>query len=265
MSLLRVEKLTVALPGRRVIWGRGREHLIVRDVSFAIPKGRTVSLVGESGSGKTTTGRAILKLSPVVAGRILFDGVDVVPLSSRQFFPWRKRMQMIFQDPWHSLNPRLTVGRILSEPFEIHFPGLEAAGRHARVSGLLERVGLPVSFAGRYPHELSGGQRQRIGIARALAVEPELIVCDEPVSALDMAAQAQIIALLRRLQAELGFGCLFISHDLAVVEQISDTVLVMRQGEIVEQGGVDELYTHPQHPYTRALIDAVPDIQRMPL
>lgn len=248
-----------------MVWGRARGCEIVKAVSFEIAKGQTVSLVGESGSGKTTTGRALMKLAPVVAGQIFFDGVDLVPLLPWQFFPWRKRMQMIFQDPWHSLNPRLTIERILAEPFEIHFPGQDVSTRRACVAALLERVGLPKAFASRHPHELSGGQRQRIGIARALAVEPELLICDEPVSALDVVAQAQIITLLGRLQAELGFGCLFISHDLAVVEQISERVLVMQSGEIVEQGSVEELYSNPQHPYTRALMDAVPDIQRTPL
>jgi peptide/nickel transport system ATP-binding protein/oligopeptide transport system ATP-binding protein len=259
--LLRVENLSVRFPGRtKLFGGRGPEIAAVKNVSFTVPRGGTVGIVGESGSGKTTTGRAIVKLSPVCDGKIFFDDTDITALPMPGFFPYRKRIQMVFQDPWHSLNPRLTVGAALSEPLEIHFPALDAAARRRRVESLLQRVGLETGHATRYPHELSGGQRQRVGIARAFAVEPELVICDEPVSALDVSVQAQIVALLRELQAERGFACIFISHDLAIVEQLCQQVLVMRAGEIVEQGAPEELYTAPRHPYTRALLDAVPAI-----
>jgi ABC-type oligopeptide transport system ATPase subunit len=259
VSLLRVENLTVCFPRRAGLFGgRARGAPVVKGVSFEVGRGQTVALVGESGSGKTTTGRAILKLAPVCAGKIFFDGTEVSALTAREFFPWRKRAQMIFQDPWHSLNPCHTVGRILAEPLETHFPEIDAAGRRARVAELLRRVGLPREAATRYPHELSGGQRQRVGIARAIAVEPELVICDEPVSALDVSSQAQIVRLLETLREESGFSYLFISHDLALVEQISRHVLVMRHGEIVEQGAPEELYTRPRHAYTRELLDAVP-------
>jgi peptide/nickel transport system ATP-binding protein/oligopeptide transport system ATP-binding protein len=259
--LLRVENLTVRFPGRtRFFGGRGPEIHAVKGVSFTVSRGEMVGIVGESGSGKTTTGRAIVKLAPVCDGKIFYDGADITPLTSREFFPWRKRVQMVFQDPWHSLNPRLTVGAALSEPLEIHFPELGAAERRERVESLLRRVGLEPEHASRHPHELSGGQRQRVGIARAFAVEPELVICDEPVSALDVSVQAQIIALLRELQAERKFACIFISHDLAVVEQLCHRVLVMCAGEVVEQGVPEELYTNPRHPYTRRLLDAVPVI-----
>ncbi|MDR3227901.1 MAG: ATP-binding cassette domain-containing protein [Puniceicoccales bacterium] len=257
--LLRVENLVVRFPARGGLFGGSREMVAaVDDVSFEIGRGQIVALAGESGSGKTTTGRAILKLAPVAAGKIIFDGVDIAPLTPREFFPWRKRIQMVFQDPWHSLNPRLTLESILAEPLEIHFPQLRAAARRERVAELLRRVKLPLDMMRRHPHELSGGQRQRVGIARAVAVEPELLVCDEPVSALDVSVQAQIIALLRELRAECGFACLFVSHDLAVVEQLADGVLIMREGKIVERGEPAALYANPQHPYTRALLDAVP-------
>lgn len=259
--LLRVENLSVRFPGRpKLLGGREPEVAAVKGVSFTVPRGGTVGIVGESGSGKTTTGRAIVKLSPVSGGKIFFDGTDITALTPREFFPYRKRIQMVFQDPWHSLNPRLPVGAAISEPLEIHFPALTVAACRERVASLLRRVGLEPEHATRYPHELSGGQRQRVGIARAFAVEPELVICDEPVSALDVSVQAQIVALLRELQAQRGFACIFISHDLAIVEQLCQQVLVMRTGEIVEQGPPEELYTAPRHPYTRALLDAVPAI-----
>jgi peptide/nickel transport system ATP-binding protein/oligopeptide transport system ATP-binding protein len=260
-TLLRVENLSVRFSGRtKLFGGRGAEVAAVKGVSFSVPRGGTVGIVGESGSGKTTTGRAIVKLSPVCGGKIFFDGTELTALTAHQFFPYRKRIQMVFQDPWHSFNPRLTMGAALSEPLEIHFPALGAAARRERVETLLRLVGLGPEHASRYPHELSGGQRQRIGIARAFAVEPELVICDELVSALDVSVQSQIIALLRGLQAERGFACVFISHDLAIVEQLCQQVLVMRSGEIVEQGPPEELYSAPRHPYTRALLDAVPAI-----
>jgi peptide/nickel transport system ATP-binding protein/oligopeptide transport system ATP-binding protein len=257
--LLEVSDLRVHYPVRGG-WLAGGPGVVraVDGVSFAVPRGKTVGLVGESGSGKTTIGRALVRLAPVTSGSIKFDGVETTTLSDHAFFPLRKRMQMIFQDPFNSLNPRLTIFQILCEPLEIHFPRQATAARTARVAELLRLVGLEPDHRDRYPHEFSGGQRQRIGIARALAVEPEFIICDEPVSALDVSVQAQIVNLLRDLQERLGLTYLFIAHDLAVVEHISDEVLVMTGGHIVEAAAADEIYAHPRHEYTRQLLDAVP-------
>jgi len=230
----------------------------VDGVSFSVEAGQTVGLVGESGSGKTTVGRTLLNLTPATSGSVKFDGKEILGLSEKEFRPIRRRVQMIFQDPFGSLNPRMTVASILSEPLEIHFPSMTLAERRARVGELLQQVGLTSDMAGRYPHEFSGGQRQRIGIARALAVRPDFIVCDEPVSALDVSVQASIINLLRDLQQELGIAYLFIAHDLAVVEHISDHVLVMHHGRIVESASPEELYSNPKDEYTRALLAAVP-------
>lgn len=232
----------------------------VDGVSFAIPRGITMGLVGESGSGKTTLGRAILNLVTVTSGKILLDGRDITNLRSSDARPLRRRMQVIFQDPFNSLNPRLTIAQIVGEAFEIHFPEMRARQRRQEVAKLLETVGLDRTHIDRYPHEFSGGQRQRIGIARALAVKPDFIVCDEPVSALDVSVQAQIINLLRDLQDQFGLTYLFIAHDLAVVEYISDHVLVMYQGKIVESAPADTLYKDPAHEYTRRLLEAVPAI-----
>jgi len=230
----------------------------VDDVSFTVEEGKTVGLVGESGSGKTTIGRTILKLTPATGGQVLFQGRDILPMTEAQFRPLRREMQMIFQDPFGSLNPRHTVFGIVGEALEIHFRELSRADRQARVAELLTQVGLKPEMMHRYPHEFSGGQRQRIGIARALAVKPKFIVCDEPVSALDVSVQAQIVNLLQDLQAELGLTYLFIAHDLAVVEHVSDHVLVMYRGKIVESASADEIYENPQHEYTRKLLAAVP-------
>jgi peptide/nickel transport system ATP-binding protein/oligopeptide transport system ATP-binding protein len=257
--LLEVKNLRVHYPLRggllRRVTGQVRA---VDDVSFTVARGRTTGLVGESGSGKTTIGRALVRLAPVTAGSIRFDGVEITALGSREFHPLRKRMQMIFQDPFNSLNPRLTVEAIIREPLDIHFPQKSSAEKRDRVAELLRRVGLEPSHMTRYPHEFSGGQRQRIGIARALAVEPEFIICDEAVSALDVSVQAQIVNLLQDLQAELGLTYLFIAHDLAVVEHISDHVLVMHQGKLVESASAEAIYRDPQDAYTRRLLDAVP-------
>jgi len=232
----------------------------VDGVSFSVEAGQTVGLVGESGSGKTTVGRALLKLIKATGGSVKFAGRDLLPLSEREFRPLRKEMQMIFQDPFGSLNPRLTVGAIIAEPLQIHFPKLTAADRADRVAALLRQVNLKPEMMRRYPHEFSGGQRQRIGIARALAVEPRFIVCDEPVSALDVSVQAQIVNLLQDLQAELGIAYLFIAHDLAVVEHLSDFVLVMHHGKIVEAASAEQIYENPQDDYTKSLLAAVPGL-----
>jgi peptide/nickel transport system ATP-binding protein len=229
----------------------------VDDVSLTINRGETVGLVGESGCGKSTVGRTILRLYEPTEGRILFDGKDITKLGANELRPLRRRMQMVFQDPYASLNPRHSVGRIVSEPLRSH--GL--AGRReasGRVRDLLHVVGLPADAAGRYPHEFSGGQRQRIGLARALAVNPDFIVADEPVSALDVSIQAQIINLLETLQEEFELTYLFIAHDLAVVRHISDRIAVMYLGWIVEVSSAAELYDNPLHPYTISLLSAVP-------
>jgi len=259
--LLEVTDLHVHYPLRGGLLGGHRgEVRAVDGISFQVPRGTTFGLVGESGSGKTTTGRAITRLAPITRGSIKYGGAELTRLGEREFFPFRKRIQMIFQDPFNSLNPRLTIFQILSEPLEIHFPKQTRAQREQRVSELLALVGLEPAHRQRYPHEFSGGQRQRIGIARALAVEPEFIVCDEPVSALDVSVQAQIVNLLMDLQKQLGLTYLFIAHDLAVVEHVSDEVLVMTGGKIVEVASADEIYAHPRHEYTRKLIDAVPTL-----
>ncbi|WP_241051306.1 ABC transporter ATP-binding protein, partial [Achromobacter xylosoxidans] len=215
-----------------------------------------VGLVGESGSGKTTTGRALLRLFAPTAGRLLFDGHDLTKLNEQQMLPWRRRMQIVFQDPYASLNPRMTVAEILGEALDTH--KLAQHRREARIGELLERVGLNADHRRRYPHEFSGGQRQRIGIARALAVEPDFIVADEPVSALDVSVQAQVLNLLQDLQRDLGLTMLFVAHDLAVVDYLCDEVVVMYLGRVMERGPTREVYARPRHPYTRALLSAAP-------
>ncbi|MBM3526387.1 MAG: ATP-binding cassette domain-containing protein, partial [Alphaproteobacteria bacterium] len=228
---------------------------------LAIARGETVGLVGESGCGKSTLGKALLGLAPVTAGTVRFDGTELTGLSSSARASFRRRMQMVFQDPFGSLNPRHTVGEILEAPLIVHRLGGRDE-RHARVAALIDQVGLPPDAADRYPHEFSGGQRQRIGIARALTLQPELIVCDEPVSALDLSIQAQILNLLVALKRELGLAYLFISHDLGVVRYFCDRVLVMYLGRIVESASAADLWRRPLHPYTQALIAAVPDPAR---
>ena len=228
----------------------------VDGVSFSVKKGETLGLVGESGCGKSTTGKAILQLNRPTGGSVEFEDTDLTQVKGRSLRQFRRRMQMIFQDPYASLNPRMSVGSIVSEPLTIH--GLAKGQRKERVEELLQTVGLNPYFSSRYPHEFSGGQRQRIGIARALAVEPEFIVCDEPVSALDVSIQAQIINLLQDLQEEFGLTYLFIAHDLSVVRHISDRVAVMYLGHIMELTDRDSIFENPLHPYTKALLSAVP-------
>jgi oligopeptide transport system ATP-binding protein len=260
-DLLEVDALNVWFPVRTGLLQRTTDYIkAVTDVSFVVGAGKTVGLVGESGSGKTTVGKAILKLIPISSGTISFAGTDITPVSDLKFRPWRRQIQMIFQDPFGSLNPRWTILQVVSEPLKIHFPELSRLEREQRVAELLKKVGLSPDHLPRFPHEFSGGQRQRIGIARALAVEPKLIVCDEVVSALDVSVQAQIVNLLQDLQDELGLSYLFISHDLAVVEHISHHVVVMFRGQIVEKADAASIYAHPQHDYTRNLLASVPSL-----
>ncbi len=233
----------------------------VDGVSFGIERGETVGLVGESGCGKSTLGRTILRLETPTSGQIRLDGEDIATASASALRGYRRRMQMIFQDPFASLNPRHAIGDILTAPLKVHGIG-DKATRKAAVASLIERVGLPRAALERYPHEFSGGQRQRIGIARALVLQPELIVCDEPVSALDLSIQAQILNLLSSMKTEFGLSYLFISHDLSVVQYFADRVLVMYLGRIVESADRASLWAQPRHPYTRALMDAVPDPAR---
>jgi len=237
--------------------GRRRVVRAADGVSFRIHRGRTLGLVGESGSGKTTVGRTILRLIRPTGGQVVFDGHNIFNLSHFRLRRLRQAMQMIFQDPVGSLNPRMTAGKIIEEPLHLH-TSLSVSQRRARVGELLERVGLPPQAAGRYPHEFSGGQRQRIGIARALAPDPSFIVCDEPVSALDVSIQAQILNLLKDLQQQFGLTYLFIAHNLAVVEHFADEVAVMYLGRIVERAPAATLYASPAHPYTESLLAAVP-------
>lgn len=230
----------------------------VDGVSFQIAKGTTVGLVGESGCGKSTLGRCLLRLIEPTAGEVIFEGVDLVGLSPREMRERRRDLQIVFQDPQASLNPRMPVGEIISEPLTIFNEGTPAT-RRAKVKDLMERVGLNPDSSNRYPHEFSGGQKQRVGVARALALNPKLIICDEPVSALDVSIQAQIVNLLQDLQKEMDLTYLFIAHDLAVVRHISDYIAVMYLGKIVEFGRGEEIYTDPRHPYTQALLSAIPE------
>lgn len=257
-ALIDVKNLVKSFPVRSGLMQEKVEVRAIQDVSFSIRRGETLGLVGESGCGKSTLGRCLLKLIEPTSGEIFFDGENLTPLAPGAMKSFRRRMQIIFQDPYSSLNPRMTVASILEEPLIIHKLFATRRDRKTRIAELLDRVGLPKEAGYRYPHEFSGGQRQRIGIARALAVQPDFIVCDEPVSALDVSIQAQIVNLLMDLQQELKLTYLFISHDLRIVEHISHRVAVMYLGKIVETATCDELYADPKHPYTRALLSAVP-------
>ena len=257
-TMLKVKGLSMHFP---VYKGLMRKQVgvikAVDEVSFEAKRGETLGLVGESGCGKSTTGRAILKLYQPTAGSVELDGQDITHLRGRDMRALRPKLQMIFQDPQACLNPRMTVGSIIAEPLDEHSK-LSRKQKRMHVAELLEAVGMRADFANRYPHEFSGGQRQRIGIARALALEPELIVCDEPIAALDVSIQAQVVNLLEDIQNERNLTFLFISHDLSMVRHIADRIAVMYLGKIVELASRDELYTSPQHPYTQALLSAVP-------
>ncbi len=257
--LLRVEGLKRYFPVKKgFLWERTVDHVkAVDDVSFELEEGKTLGLVGESGSGKSTTGYCVLQLLKPTAGSVRFDGIELTEQSRGDLRRMRREMQIVFQDPHSSLNPRMTVGDIVAEPLLVHGIGTRQRRRET-VRRLLEVVGFDPSYTNRYPHEFSGGQRQRIGIARALALNPKLIVCDEPVSALDVSIQAQILNLLKDLQRDFGLAYLFIAHDLAVVRGMSDTIAVMHNGRIVETGAAEQVYERPQAEYTKALLAAVP-------
>jgi oligopeptide transport system ATP-binding protein len=258
-ALLELKDLKKWFPIRGGILSRVVANVRAVDgVSFTVRKGEVLGLVGESGSGKTTVGRTLLRLIEPTGGAIIFDGRDITHLPKAALQPYRRRMQIIFQDPFASLNPRMTVGDIIGEPLVIHRLAKNAKERYERVAELLRLVGLSPDHMRRYPHEFSGGQRQRIGIARALAVSPEFVVADEPVSALDVSIQAQVVNLLQDLKEELGLTLLFIAHDLAVVEYISDRVAVMYLGKLMELADSRDLYRSPKHPYTEALLSAAP-------
>ena len=262
--LLDVRDLHVTYPARRSLWRHGpraRDVAAVKGLSLTIARGETLALVGESGSGKTSAARAIIGLLRPSSGTVLFDGLEMASAGGTALRRYRERVQLVFQDPYASLNPRITVGKAIEEVLLVHGIEPNRERRRVRVLELMADVGRGTEHAGRYPHELSGGQRQRVGIARALAVNPELLLLDEPVSSLDVSVQAQIINLLEDLQDEHGLGYLFIAHDLAVVNHIADRVAVMYLGEIVEEGRVEEVFVDPRHPYTRALLASIPGLE----
>ena len=241
-------------------WFGKREFRALNGASFKLARGKTLGVVGESGSGKTTMALTLMRLTPATGGSVLFDGRDLMPLTPAEAMPYKRRMQIVFQNPYASLNPRYTAGQILLEPMNIHGIGQDHAARVAMAMELLRKTGLPESAFFKYPHEFSGGQRQRIAIARCLTMRPDVLICDEAVSALDLSVQAQLLNLLQDLQDEFGMSYIFISHDLAVVRYMSDEVMVMKDGEIVEMDNADAIYAHPRHPYTRQLLAAVPGV-----
>ncbi|MCR8846028.1 ABC transporter ATP-binding protein [Paenibacillus sp. SC116] len=256
--LIEVKGLKKHYAAKKSLFGRSQQVVrAVDDVSFTIHRGETFGLVGESGCGKSTTGRSIVRLHDVTDGEIWFDGHNVANMNERELKPFRKRMQTIFQDPYSSLNPGMNVTQLISEPMDIHRQGTKAE-QLERVLTLLDKVGMKPEHANRYPHEFSGGQRQRISIARALSVQPEFVMCDEPISALDVSVQAQVVNMLEDLQSELGLTYLFIAHDLSMVRHISNRIGVMYMGKLVELAPSDELYKRPAHPYTQALLAAIP-------
>src|SRR6056297_2920583 len=257
-TLLKIKNLKMHFKVGGGLLRKSKTVQAVNGLNFDILQGETLGLVGESGCGKSTTGRTILQLYKATEGSIRYDGADLTEMTEKQLTPYRRKMQIIFQDPYSSLNPRLTVGGIISEAYLIHQPQMSKKERMERSKDLLSKVNMDPSFANRFPHEFSGGQRQRIGIARALAVNPDFIVCDEPISALDVSVQAQVVTLLEDLQAEFGLTYLFIAHDLSMVKYISSRVAVMYLGKIVELASREELYTKPLHPYTNALLEAIP-------
>ncbi|MDH2662076.1 ABC transporter ATP-binding protein [Acinetobacter baumannii] len=255
--ILEVKDLKKSFYSRKGLFGK-EEFQAVKGVSFKLAKGKTLGLVGESGSGKTTVGLLLMRLHQASGGQALIEGKDILSLTEKEFAKYQRKIQIIFQNPYASLNPRFTIGQILLEPMQIHGIGKDDAERKQIALGLLERVNLPEQAYYRYPHEFSGGQRQRIAIARCLTLKPEILICDESVSALDVSVQAQVLNLLQDLQDEFGLSYIFISHDLSVVKYISDQVMVMNHGEVVEMANSDELYAHPQHDYTKRLLQAIP-------
>jgi peptide/nickel transport system ATP-binding protein len=255
--LLEVKNLGKDFYSREGLFGK-RKFEAVKDVSFRLPKGKTLGLVGESGSGKTTVGLTLMRLHEASAGEAIFEGRDLLGMSAREFMAYKRRIQIIFQNPYASLNPRFTVGHILTEPMQIHGIGASEADRTDLAFGLLEKVGLPETSYYKYPHEFSGGQRQRIAIARCLTMKPDILICDESVSALDVSVQAQVLNLLQDLQDEFGLSYIFISHDLAVVKYISDEIMVMSEGRIVEIANSDEIYRNPRETYTQRLLESIP-------
>lgn len=260
--LLEVQNLRKVFP-RTGNWFKRDDFVAVENVSFQLHRGQTVGLVGESGSGKTTVGLCLLKLHEASGGKVLFDGKNLLDMSNDEFSKYKRRLQIVFQNPYASLNPRFTVGEILSEPMQLHGIGNGPSDWEKRSLALLDKVGMPTSALKRYPFEFSGGQRQRIAIARSLSLSPEVVVLDEAVSALDVSVQAQVLNLLKDLQKELGLSYLFISHDLEVVRYMSDTLLVMNKGQVVEQGHAAQIYAQPQHSYTQTLLAAVPKVQEL--
>ena len=258
-DILVAGNIEVAFGGGRRLFGSARPEVkVLRGVSVRIGRGETVGIVGESGSGKTTLGRALLRLVDVATGRIVFDGADITHISETEMRPLRRRMQLIFQDPMASLNPRHTIRRIVTEPMRFHGVAKDSADAETRVLEIFERFSLAVACLDRYPHELSGGQRQRIGIARVALLAQDFVLADEIVSGLDVSTQAQALNLLKGLSRDLGLSMAFISHDLSVIRAVCDRVYVLNAGEVVEEGACEALFANPRHPYTRALIDAIP-------